>query len=478
MPQPHDPDVPQFTVSRFVARLLCLPVGALLLMGCGSVAGGPDLNVSGARAVTSTAYLLTIELGSEATRSQVEETFGGTALVWKPGDLAVLAVDSVPSCEDCSGLTTMGSSQTIEPNEESFEGGGKIVGMNGTSTIWSGGTSTIWSGGTSTIWSGGTSTIWSGGTSTIWSGGEFTWMPENTALWQQIALEQGHLTAPNLGYGVKVAVIDTGVDLGHPALAEALAPADEWRDFRDVDDRPDEEGELFVDEGYGHGTSVAGIIRQVAPRATILPLRVLGPDGNGEAGDLVEAIVWAVDHGADIINLSLGASNTLQAVDAALRYAAESGVFVVSSTGDTSNGEKKVTYPASRSHLGRQAPFLLSVTSVDSHDAKSSFATYHQTKVELAAPGEAVFGPAPVERKVPWSGTSMSAPMASGALALALGETLDVPRKSLADELKDRSTNIYGDGLNEEYVGQLGDGRLSVAEFLAQVVRSTTLASD
>jgi thermitase len=478
MPQPHNPDSHRSTVPRFLARLLCLPLAALLLVGCGTIAGGPDPKASESTETSSAAYLLTIELRPQDTRSQVEENYGGTALVWKPGDFAVLTLDSVPSCGDCAAFTTLGASQAIEPNEDGFEGGGKIVGMNGTSTIWSGGTSTIWSGGTSTIWSGGTSTIWSGGTSTIWSGGEFSWMPENTGLWQQIALEQGHLLAPNLGYGVKVAVIDTGVDLDHPALREALAPAAEWRDFRDDDDRPDEEGELFVDAGNGHGTSVAGIIRQVAPRATILPLRVLGPDGNGEAADLVEAIVWAVDHGADVINLSLGASNTLQAVDAALRYAAENGVFVVSSTGDTSNGEKKVTYPASRSHLGRQAPFLLSVTSVDSQDAKSSFATYHHNKVELAAPGEAVFGPAPEERQVPWSGTSMSAPMASGGLALALGETLNVPRASLADELMAHSTNIYQDGLNEEYVGQLGDGRLDVAGFLGQVVRSTTLNSD
>jgi thermitase len=466
MQQPFGSDTRKSPLPALVARLTGFHLMLVLLIGCGSIATGPGTGVSEAEGT----YLLTIDLGPGASREGIEESHGGKVLIWKPGDFAVVALDSVAACENCS-LASLAQRGDIEPNDAGFGSGGKIVGMNGTSTIWSGGTSTIWSGGTSTIWSGGTSTIWSGGTSTIWSGGEYAWMPENTGLWRQIGLERGHEIASNLGFGVKVAVIDTGVDLEHPALKEALAPADEWRDFYGDDALPQEEGELFTDKGYGHGTNVAGIVRQVAPRATILPLRVLGPDGQGDAADLATAIVWAVDRGADVINLSLGAASHVRAVDFALRYAARNGVIVISSTGDTANGEREVTFPASRSDHGQEAPLLLSVTSVDADDAKSSFAPFHHTKVELAAPGESVFGPAPDERKAPWSGTSMSAPMSTGALALALGERLGVPSSHLSELLKTHSTDIYADGLNEDYEGQLGDGRLDVAAFLDQVVR-------
>lgn len=457
--------------GRSVLRSSCLILLLLLTVGCSNVSHGPAQNeFDGLTA--SPAYLLTIDLaGSSATREELEERHGATVLVWKPGKFAVLGLAEAPNCGECG--PALAAASGVEPNDRSFVSGGRVVDMNGSSTIWSGGQSTIWSGGQSTIWSGGQSTIWSGGQSTIWSGGEFSWMPENTGLWRQVGLERGHALAANLGYGVKVAIIDTGVDLVHPALREALAPQDEWRDFYGDDSWPAEEGDFDVDVGYGHGTNVAGVVRQVAPRATILPLRVLGPQGQGEAADLVAAIVWAVDNGADVINLSLGSANRLRAVDAALDYAAEQGVFVVSSTGGTENGDRKVTYPASRSHIGREAPFLLSVTSVGPDDVKSTFATYHHTKVEMAAPGENVYGPAPEGRQAPWSGTSMSAPMAAGALALALGEALASDDGGLPEELKATAKDIYAEGMNDDYLGQLGEGRLDIAAFLRQVVDTT-----
>ena len=111
------------------------------------------------------------------------------------------------------------------------------------------------------------------------------------------------MLAPNLGEGVKVAVIDTGIDLDHPGFAGRLAPAGEWRDYVDGDDFPmDEPGGA----GFGHGTAVAGIIVQVAPNATILPIRVLAPDGRGDVDDVVTAIDHAITVGAQVINLSLG----------------------------------------------------------------------------------------------------------------------------------------------------------------------------
>jgi subtilisin family serine protease len=290
-------------------------------------------------------------------------------------------------------------------------------------------------------------------------------MPQNTQIWQHIGLPQAHSLARNLGSGVKVAVIDTGVDLDHPALRDALAPKSEHWDFVDNDPVPQEQG-TFGLGGYGHGTNVAGIIRQIAPRATILPLRVLGPDGRGDVVHLAAAINRAVANGANVINLSLGSENPSPAVEAALEAATAAGVMVVASAGNA--GNTQVTYPAS-SARGADGWQRLSVTSINLSDARSFFASYGES-IEVAAPGEAIYGPAPENQMAAWSGTSMAAPIAAGALALALGETLVVPMKNLADELMVRGSDLYNNDLNERYKDLLGDGRINLEEFLVNTI--------
>lgn len=261
-------------------------------------------------------------------------------------------------------------------------------------------------------------------------------------------------------------MIDTGVDVLHPALREALAPAGQWYDFYADDMLPQEERGLGSD-GYGHGTNVAGIIRQVAPNATILPIRVLGPDGHGDVDKLTAAIQWATLMDADIINLSLGSDVSVKAVESAIKIATGQGVLVVASTGNTV--DKNVSWPASTA-ADKPNLLRLSVTSVDPLDRKSDFATYGKP-VELAALGEKVFGPAPELQLAAWSGTSMAAPMASGALALALGETLTVPTPQLVGKLMHHSADLYGNGLNASYKNLVGKGRLNLDAFLGSVVR-------
>lgn len=391
----------------------------------------------------TTPYLLTVTPTSQDTKASLEAQYGGQVVAWEPGVYAIIGLDKRAS--------ELEAQSTLESNSNAFTAGANMAHMSGKSRLWSGGRSNIWS----------------GGRSNIWSGGEFTWLPENTGLWQQVRLEQGQALANNLGYGVKVAVIDTGVDLSHPALQEALAPASEWWDFYADDALPQEEG-VLGEGGYGHGSNVAGIIRQVAPRATILPLRVLGPDGTGSVADLVTAIQWAVDKGANIINLSLGSDSFSSSVSAALLNASYKGVLVVASTGNTGDG--RVTYPASYATVPLTGWLRLSVTSVDAKDVKSSFATYGYS-VEVAAPGENVFGPAPEERVAAWTGTSMAAPMASGALALALGQELTVSRNDLAEKLKGSTSAIDTLSSNQPYKSMIGKGRLNIEEFLRNVVK-------
>jgi thermitase len=403
------------------------------------------------------AYVLAVGLKGGETMAEVAAQYGGVVLVWEPGDYALLGLDAAPAEGD------PGYELNWEANAKEFTAGAQIA-FNGASTVWAGGASTVWAGGASTVWAGGASTVWAGGT--------FTLLPANTDIWLQVGLEQAHSLATELGNGVKVAVIDTGVDLDHPALVEALAPANEWWDFVDNDREPQEVG-VFGEGGYGHGTNVAGIIRQVAPRATILPIRVLGSDGLGNVSDLAAAIDWAVAMGADVINLSLGANKHSSTVDKALKRAAQEGVFVISSAGNDNLDE--VSYPAREADKGNpdQAAHMLGVTSVNEQDVKSSFANYSKSKrLELSAPGENVFGPAPQNSMASWSGTSMAAPIAAGAIALALGEQSSVDSSLLAEYLKWTAYDIYGIAGNEPYRAklQLGEGRLDIHSFMVEVL--------
>lgn len=158
--------------------------------------------------------------------------------------------------------------------------------------------------------------------------------------------------ATSRGGGIVVAVIDTGVDAKHPDLAAKVLKG---RDFVDNDDD--------ASDTKGHGTHVAGTIAaiagnslgvaSVAPDARILPVRVLGSDGEGDPGEVAAGIDWAVARGARIINLSLAQDEALPAadddllrdtrVDRAIKTAARKGVAVVVAAGNNDKGGKPRT---------------------------------------------------------------------------------------------------------------------------------------
>lgn len=379
-------------------------LGVLLLASCGA----PNTQTPVAATYRYTAAV-PVEAG--ATESGIAARYGGTVVVWHPeAGFAVLGLSRPIPEGQLRGLSLNGTpDETVvsEPNSELFE-------ASGTSSAWSddlnaAGSASIWSGGSASIWSGGSAVIWSGGTGVV--GG----IPENTPAWTQIGLPAAWLAAPKLGQGVKVAVIDSGIDLAHPMFQGALvSPADQW-DFVGNDAVPQEEG-TFTDAAYGHGTNVAGIVLQLAPHAQIMPLRALRPDGSGDQTTVAAAINYAVLHGAQVINLSLGSTQKTQVIQTMIQYATARGVNVVASSGNT--GDTRVTYPAQYARDGGNSGDLtFSVGSVDPSDHKSSFSTYGGS-IELAAPGERVWGPVPGNLFSYWSGTSMAAPMVAGALAL------------------------------------------------------------
>lgn len=436
-----------------------------LLSAC-STTGTPAQNAAAAVSTapsTQFEYVATVPVRAGETPQSLGQSLGAQVLDW-----------STPDClNDCTALVGFssrvgragalqalgGRKAQLERNIGRFTTG---VGARANAA----GAAAYWAMGAAAYWAMGAAAYWAMGAAAYWAMGQYSMVPQNTSLWEQVKLQQGQALAPRLGEGVTVAVIDTGIDLQHPAFQGALADPSTWHDFLAGDDVPQEEG--TAGEGaYGHGTNVAGIVLQIAPHAKLMPLRVLGSDGSGDVSGVTQAIRWAVDKGAQVINLSLGSSESSPAVQAAIDWAAAHDVLVVASAG---NEDGVLNYPAANATQGSAAENLLSVGSVDEHDLKSSFSNYGPA-LEVVAPGEHVYAPAPESRLVAWSGTSMAAPIAAGGLALALGQTLDVPVRSLIETMKNTTSDVYAGGANASYTGLLGRGRLDLAAFLEHAVR-------
>ncbi|MCE9636755.1 MAG: S8 family serine peptidase [Planctomycetes bacterium] len=215
------------------------------------------------------------------------------------------------------------------------------------------------------------------------------------------------------GMGVVIAVLDSGIDATHPDLAGHVLPG---KDFVGMDDDPSEEqngldddGDGQVDEGFGHGTFIAGLALTVAPDAQILPVRVLDTDGRGTVSAIASGIEWAVANGANVINLSLGMDASSGVLGDAVRYAIANGITVVAATGN-GGAPASISFPAS-------VAGVVAVTAVDPAGAPAAFANGGPAAT-VAAPGQAVIGPYPGNQYGAWSGTSFSAGLASGGAAL------------------------------------------------------------
>lgn len=267
----------------------------------------------------------------------------------------------------------------------------------------------------------------------------------------QILLNSWGITAT--GAGMVVAVLDSGVSQSHPDLAALLLPG---RDLVDNDAMADDEP---GGPGWGHGTHVAGIIAHIAPQSQILPVRVLNPLGRGNSFDVAAGLEWAVQQGADVINLSLGSDSDSRLLRDAVAWVTEQGVVVVAAAGNTNS---------SLAHFPAAYPAVVAVTGVDAQGAKASFANYSTDWVDVAAPGvgitSTIVGPLG-NGYAGWSGTSMAAAFVSGAMAL---ERQRYPQASVAELgqwVKERAISL--DGLNPNFAGALGGGLLDVRALLA-----------
>lgn len=262
---------------------------------------------------------------------------------------------------------------------------------------------------------------------------------------QMLGLPAAH--AVSQGAGVVVAVIDTGVQLNHPELAGRLTAA--RIDFVDGDNTPEDVAGSGNNYGVGHGTHVAGIVHLTAPQAQIMPIRALDTDGRGYSFVIGEAILYALEHGADVINLSLGMPESSSPyLEDIIGEAAQQGVVVVAAAGNLNSTQKQ--FPAA-------AECALGVTAINPDRVKADFASYGSW-VSLAAPGVSVHSTLPVDGYGSWSGTSMAAPFVAGLAALLLSVDPGLDVVQVADLMGGVAVSL--DAINPAYAGKLGAGQI------------------
>ncbi|MFC7923497.1 type VII secretion-associated serine protease mycosin [Streptomyces cinereoruber] len=244
--------------------------------------------------------------------------------------------------------------------------------------------------------------------------------------WGLEALRTTEAWRTTRGEGITVAVLDTGVDAEHPDLEGSVLPGHDLIGF----------GAARGDRAWAqHGTAMAGIIAGhghgpdgedgvlgIAPEAEILPVRVI-LESSDKARDkarksrgtaLAQGIRWAADHGADVINLSLGddskSAHPDAGEDAAVQYALSKGVAVVASAGNGGEKGDHASYPAAY-------PGVIAVTAVDRYGTRASFST-RRWYATVSAPGVDIVMAYPDRRYYEGWGTSAAAAFVSGAVAL------------------------------------------------------------
>jgi subtilisin family serine protease len=173
----------------------------------------------------------------------------------------------------------------------------------------------------------------------------------------------------------------------------------------------DQSSASFLDAtnpAHGHGTLVAGIIAAVAPDAMIMPIRAFDDHGQSDHFTISKAIVWAVNHGADVINMSFGTLEKTNLLKEAVEYAGKNGVTLIASAGNDNTEDAQ--YPSAYNAV-------VSVAATDIWDMKAPFSNFGKP-IDVSAPGVAIIAPFPGGYYAVVSGTSFAAPIAAGEAAL------------------------------------------------------------
>lgn len=287
------------------------------------------------------------------------------------------------------------------------------------------------------------------------------------------------------GQGIVVAVIDTGVDTNHPALKSVLVPgfnfitnSSDASELSDLDPSTVAgltqststvlEGDNVVvmnpwtaailtqststvlegnvPQAFGHGTMTAGLVHLVAPAAKIMPLKAFAADGSSDLFNILQAIYYAADHGANVISMSFEISQSSPGLQNAIQYALSKNVTVVAASGN--DAEQIMVYPAGYNSV-------VGVGSTGANDAKSTFTNFGTNSTFVAAPGEAVITSYPGGNYAAGWGTSFSTPLVAGEAALILQAKPGYHPGDVANAIS-----------RAVQVPQMGHGRIDVCQAL------------
>ena len=305
---------------------------------------------------------------------------------------------------------------------------------------------------------------------------------EYVAQWAPARMNLAAAHRVSRGAGVIVAVLDTGVDRRHPALAGRLLAG---YDFVNDDNDPSEEGDTTLGP-YGHGTHVAGLVALAAPEAKILPVRVLDRRGVGNMWVLAEAVRYALDpdgdpssdDGADVINLSLATAQRSRILQEIIGDAcgdddpehdtptaaptpgvANRDVMVVAAAGNDGAGANEEMYPAAESGVEG----LLAVGASTQDDTLASF-SQHESWVRVVAPGTGILSSVPGGNNfATWQGTSMAAPLVAGTAAIMRSAVPELHPDAIDEHIREFSRRIEADDV---------DRRVDAAAAMQGMIRS------
>jgi subtilisin family serine protease len=297
--------------------------------------------------------------------------------------------------------------------------------------------------------------------------------PSYSQLWGMTKIQAPTAWDLSTGTGVVVAVVDTGIDAAHPDLAAAL-----WSNPGEIPGNGlDDDGNGYADDVYGwdcvtedplpsdvhgHGSHVAGTIAAagnngvgvigLAFNAKLMAVKGLNDSGNGTSADLAQALVYAADNGADVINNSWGGMGTDPVIDGAVAYAVNLGAVVVAAAGN-SNTNVDTFYPA-------RLPGVIAVSAFDSNDLKASFSNYG-SRIDVAAPGVGILS----TTKGVYSslnGTSMASPHVAGLAALILSQHPDYSASQVRQLIRQSADDVAAPGFDVH----AGHGRINAFKAL------------
>lgn len=260
------------------------------------------------------------------------------------------------------------------------------------------------------------------------------------------------------GKGVKVAILDTGVNANHPDLK--VVSGQSFVSYTDS----------YQDDN-GHGTHVAGIIAAlnnsigivgVAPEASIYAAKVLDENGDGFTSDVVKAIEWSLNQGVNIINLSMGGKTSSRHLEAALDDAYQHGALIIAAAGNQGNASgtgDTVDFPAAYESV-------IAVAAIDQQNRRASFSATGPA-VEVAAPGVAIRSTYLNNEYVQVHGTSMAAPHVTGHLALLKQAYPNATNVQLRQMLREQTVDLGPLGRDPHY----GFGRIAIPANLRVIER-------